>query len=172
MTKAIELDPNYATTHALLGEAIYSQVVLGWTEFPDRELARAEKLARRAIALAPDEPDGHRTLGRILLIRTEYDQARNALQRAIDLNPSDANALAVRGTLRSFDGDLPGAIQSLELALKYDPMLQPNYHFDLAISYYLARRHEDALRVAERGISRFPNFPMFNVPAAAAAAQL
>lgn len=172
MTKAIELDPNYATTHALLGEAIYSQVVLGWTEFPDRELARAEKLARRAIALAPDEPDGHRTLGRILLIRTEYDQARNALQRAIDLNPSDANALAVLGTLRSFDGDLPGAIESLELALKYDPMLQPNYHFDLAISYYLARRHDDALRVAERGISRFPNFPMFNVPAAAAAAQL
>jgi class 3 adenylate cyclase/TolB-like protein/Tfp pilus assembly protein PilF len=172
MTKAIELDPNYATTHALLGEAIYSQVVLGWTEFPDRELARAEELARRAIALAPDEPDGHRTLGRILLIRTEYDQARNALQRAIDLNPSDANALGVRGALQSFDGDLPGAIESLELALKYDPMLQPNYHFDLAISYYLARRHEDALRVAERGISRFPNFAMFNVPAAAAAAQL
>jgi adenylate cyclase len=172
MTKAIELDPNYATTHALLGEAIYSQVVQGWTEFPDRELGRAEELARRAIALAPDEPDGHRTLGRILLIRTEYDQARNALQRAIDLNPSDANALGVRGALQSFDGDLPGAIESLELALKYDPMLQPNYHFDLAISYYLARRHEDALRVAERGISRFPNFAMFNVPAAAAAAQL
>lgn len=172
MTKATELDPNYATTHALLAEAIYSQVVQGWTEFPDRELARAEELARRAIALAPDEPDGHRTLGRILLIRTEYNQARNALQRAIDLNPSDANALAVRGALQSFDGDLPGAIKSLELALKYDPMLQPNYHFDLAISYYLARRHEDALRVAERGISRFPNFAMFNVPAAAAAAQL
>lgn len=172
MTTAIELDSSYATTHALLAEAIISQVVQGWTEFPDSELARAEELARRAIALAPDEPDGHRTLGRVHLIRAEYDQARNALQRAIDLNPSDANALAVWGVLQSFNGDLPGAIELLELALKYDPMLQPNYHFDLAISYYLARRHEDALRVAERGISRFPNFAMFNVPAAASAAQL
>lgn len=172
MTKAVELDPNYATSHALLAEAIYSQVVQGWTEFPDRELARAEDLARRAIALGPDEPDGHRILGRILLIRAEYEPARNALQRAIDLNPSDANALAVWGALQSFIGDLPRAIESLELALKYDPLLQPNAHFDLAISYYLARRHEDALRVVERGISRFPNFVMFNVPAAAAAAQL
>lgn len=172
MTKAIELDPNYATSHALLAEAIYSQVVQGWTEFPDRQLARAEELARRAIALGPDEPDAHRTLGRILLIRAEYDPARNALQRAIDLNPSDANALGAWGALQSFNGDLPRAIESLELALKYDPMLQPNYHFDLAISYYLARRHEDALRVAERGMSRFPNFVMFNIPAAAAAAQL
>jgi len=172
MTKAVELDPNYATSHALLAEAIYSQVVQGWTEFPDHELARAEDLARRAIALGPDEPDGHRILGRILLIRAEYEPARNALQRAIDLNPSDANALAVWGALQSFIGDLPRAIESLELALKYDPLLQPNAHFDLAISYYLARRHEDALRVVERGISRFPNFVMFNVPAAAAAAQL
>jgi hypothetical protein len=31
---------------------------------------------------------------------------------------------------------------------------------------------EDALRIAERGLARYPDFPMFNVPAAAAAAQL
>lgn len=172
MTKAIGLDPNYATSHALLAEAIYSQVVQGWTEFAERELVRAEELARRAMMLDPEEPDGHRTLGRILLIRAEYEPARNALQRAIELNPSDANALAVWGALQSFNGDLASAIESLELALKFDPMLQPSYHLDLSISYYLARRHEDALRVAERGISRFPNFVMFNIPAAAAAAQL
>ena len=51
-------------------------------------------------------------------------------------------------------------------------MLEPNYVFDLAVAYYLARRHEDALRIAERGLARYPDFPMFNVPAAAAAAQL
>ena len=51
-------------------------------------------------------------------------------------------------------------------------MLEANYVFDLAVTYYLARRDEDALRIAERGLARYPDFPMFNAPAAAAAAQL
>jgi adenylate cyclase len=51
-------------------------------------------------------------------------------------------------------------------------MLEPTPVFDLAVAYYLERRHEDALRIAERGLARYPDFPMFNVPAAAAAAQL
>ena len=169
---AIELDPTYAAARALLADALYSQAILGWTEFPDRELSRGADEARKAIALASDEPDGYRALGRILLARGEYDQAKNALGRAIEINPSDANALAPWGSVQSFSGNIAGAINSLQLALKLDPMLEPNYVFDLAVAYYLARRYEDALRVAERGLARYPDFAMFNVPAAAAAAQL
>ena len=172
IAEAIELDPNYATAHALLAEALYSQAILGWTEFTDRELSRGGDEARKAIALAPDEPDGYRALGRILLARAEYEQAQNALKRAIEINPSDANALALSGSVQSFSGEIAGAIDSLELALKLDPLLEPNYVFDLALSYFLARRPEDTLRIAERGLARFPNFYMFNVPAAAAATQL
>jgi tetratricopeptide (TPR) repeat protein len=172
IVEAIALDPNYAAARALLAEALYSQAILGWTEFPDQELSHGVDEARKAIALAPDQPDGYRALGRILLARAEYDQAQNALKRAIEINPSDANALALTGSLQSFSGDIAGAIDSLELALKLDPMLEPNYVFDLALSYFLARRPEDALRIAERGLARFPNFYMFNAPAAAAATQL
>jgi len=172
IAEAIELDPNYAMARALLAEALYSQAVLGWTEFADRELSRGADEARKAIALAPDEPDGYRALGRILLARAEYDQAQNALKRAIEINPSDANALAAWGTVQSFSGQVAEAIDALELALKLDPTLEPSYVFDMAIGYYLARRHEDALRIAERGLARYPDFAMFNAPAAAAAAQL
>jgi adenylate cyclase len=170
--EAIELDPNYAMARALLAEALYSNAVLGWTEFHDRELSRGADEARKAITLAPDEPDGHRALGRILLARAEYDQAQNALKRAIEINPSDANALAAWGAVQSFSGQTAEAIDSLQLALKLDSTLDPSYVFDLAVAYYLARRHEDALRTAERGLARYPNFPMFNAPAAAAAGQL
>jgi class 3 adenylate cyclase/TolB-like protein/Tfp pilus assembly protein PilF len=172
LMEAIELDPNYALAHALLADALYSMVVLGWTEFPDREFSRGAASARKAIELAPDEPDGYRALGRISLGRAEYDQAQNALKRALELNPSDANALATWGTVQSFTGDIAGAIESLELALKLDPTLEPNHVFDLALAYYLARRHQDALSLAEHGLARHPDFPMFNLPAVAAAAQL
>jgi len=172
ITKAIELDPNYAAARALLADALYSMAVLGWTEFPDQELARGTAEARKAIAMAPNEPDGYRALGLILVALTEYDQAQDALKRAIEINPSDAKALAAWGSVQAFAGEINGAIESLELALKLDPMLEPRYSFDLAVAYYLAHRHEDALRIAERGFARYSDFPMFNVPAAAAAAQL
>ena len=172
IAEAIKLDPNYAMARALLAEALYSQAVLGWTEFPDRELSRGTDEARKAIVLAPGEPDGYRALGRIFLARANYDQAKNALKRAIEINPSDASALAAWGSAQSFTGQIAEAINSLELALKLDPMLDANYVFDLAVAYYLARRDEDALRIPERGLARYPDFAMFNVPAAAAAAQL
>jgi adenylate cyclase len=172
ITRAIELDPNYSAARALLADGLYSLAMLGWTEFPDHELARGTAEARHAIALAPNEPDGYRALGRILLARADYDEAQNALKRAIEINPSDASAVAVWGIAQLFSGEISGAIEMLELALKLDPMLEPHYVFDLAIAYYLTRRHDDALRVAERGLARYPDFPMFNVPAAAGAAQL
>lgn len=172
IARALEMDPNYATAHALLAEALYSQVVLGWTEFADRELLRGADEARKATALAPDEPDGYRALGRILLARAEYDQAQNALKRAIEINPSDASALAVWGTVQSFTGEIADAVDSLQLALKLDPTLEPSHVFDLAIAYYTARRHEDALNTAERGLARYPDFSMLHAAGAAAAAQL
>jgi adenylate cyclase len=170
--EALRLDPNYGAAHALLAEALYSKSVLGWTEFPDRDLSLAADEARRAIALAPDEPDGYRALGRILLARADYDQARDALKRAIEINPSDAGALAVWGSVQSFSGHIREAIESLELALKLDPSLEPNFVFDLAVAHYLARQHDDALRIATGGLARYPQFPMFNAVAAAAAARL
>jgi class 3 adenylate cyclase/TolB-like protein/cytochrome c-type biogenesis protein CcmH/NrfG len=172
ITKAVELDPNYAAAHALLAEALSSQAILGWTEFPDRELSRGAAEAQKAIALAPNEPEGYRALGRIHVNRAEYEEAQNALKRAIEINPSDADALATWGTVQTFSGEIAGAIDSLQLALKLDPMLEPNHMFDLVAAYYLARRHEDALHTAERGIARYPNFVMFHATAAAAAAQL
>src|SRR6266404_4076843 len=87
---------------------------------------------RKAIALAPNDPDGYRALGIILLASTEYDQAKDAVKRAIEINPSDANALAVRGSVQSFTGEISGATESLQLALKLDPMLEPKFVWSTA----------------------------------------
>jgi adenylate cyclase len=172
IAKVIEMDPNYSVAHALMSDALYSQSIFGWTEFPGSTLNRGEFHARRAIALAPDQPDGYRALGRILGARGEHTQAQKELHRAIELNPSDASALAMWGVGESYGGHLKSGIEALELALKFDPTLDASFVFYLALDYYLERRHEDAISLAERGIARYPEFAMFNVAAAAAAGQL
>ena len=172
LTKAIEIDPGYAGAYSLLAEALYARVALGWTEFPSRDVQQAEKLARKAIELAPDEPDGHRALGRVHLLLSEYDQAQQALQRAIEINPSDANALAASGAAKLFSGQAKDATKVLSLALKYDPTIGPIYINDLALAYYLAGDTSLALQTSERGISQYPDYSRFHIVAAAASAGL
>ena len=171
VARAIEMDPNYAAAWALQSDAFRSLAILGWTEFPDRDLSRAAADAQKAIALAPSEPDGYRALGRVLTVRAEYEQSKDALKRAVEINPSDANALAAWGSAQAFAGEIGGAIESLQLALKLDPTLEPTYLFDLEMAYYLAGRYDDVLRIADLGLARYPDFPVFNTLAAAAAAQ-
>jgi len=171
-TRAIEKYPDYAAAHALLSEAILARVVLGWTEFADRELARGEALARRSIAIAPDEPDGYRALGRFVGLRGDYGEAISALRHAIDINPSDTAAIAVWGQVRLYSGDVDGAIGMLDRAVRFNPALDAVYLFDLSASYYLARRYADAERAVARASARYPDFIMFDVIGAAAAGQL
>jgi adenylate cyclase len=172
ITKAIEQDPNYAAAHALYSDALRSMAIGGWTEFTDREMSRSSEEARKAIELAPNEPDGYRALGRVQVTRGEYRQAQDNLKRAIEINPSDALALATWGSVQSFSGDIEGAIRSLLLAQKLDPMVEANHVFDLSVAVYIGRRHDDALRTAESALARYPDFPMFHATAAAAAARL
>ena len=129
-------------------------------------------MARKAIALAPDEPDGHRALGRLHLLLSEYDRAQQALQRAIDINPSDANALAAWGAAKLFSGQANDATKALSLAWKYDPTLGPIYINDLALAYYFAGNADLALQTAERGISQYSDYARFHIVAAAASAGL
>ena len=109
VARAIEMDPNYAAAWALQSDAFRSLAMLGWTEFPRPRLSRAAADAQKAIALAPSEPDGYRALGRVLTVRAEYEQSKEALKRAVEINPSDANALAEWGSAQAFAGEIGGS---------------------------------------------------------------
>jgi len=107
MTPA-ELD---ALAHALLSQAIVQLAV----HFPHvltemgvpvaDALERAMSLAEKAIATAPELPDGHTALGRLLLTRDEpeaLDDAIETLRRAVSLAPEhDPAELALATALRA-----------------------------------------------------------------------
>jgi tetratricopeptide (TPR) repeat protein len=133
--------------------------------------------ARRSIALAPNEPDGYRALGRFFEIRAHrekanVDQARPVLARALQLNPSDASALALWGTLELFNGNFAESLNSYEIARQLDSKMEPLYLFEFALAYYMSKQHEKALRLAEQSISNYPDFYLLRTVAAAASARL
>ncbi len=102
----------------------------------------------------------------------EYDRGRDELQRAIDLNGSDAEAYSGLVSVRLWGGDIEGAVAAGELLAQFQPKLPVATAFLLATAYVLADRGSDAVRILEQSLDRNPAYLYANVMLAAAYAEV
>jgi adenylate cyclase len=153
--RAIDLDPYYADAYAALGFAYYEAVVSGWTEFRAQDLERAEALAKKALALDPATTRAYHLLGAINLFRKRYDLALVQTDRALEINPSDADNYAYRGTILVWAGRAEAALPWLEGALRID-RANGMAATRLCMAYFLLRRYAEAVDACDRGLSRDP----------------
>ena len=167
--RAIDLDPNYADAYAALGGSHYEAVVSGWSQFREEELKIAEALAQKALALDPATTRAYRVLADINLFRKRYDLALGQLDRALEINPSDADNYAHRGSIPVWAGRAEEGLPWLEGALRFD---RANGFADarLCMAYYFLRRYSDAVDACDRALSRSPgrNTQMLTHPVLAA----
>ena len=172
LQRAIELDPRYAEAYAWLSAANYDVATLGWNEAVVETLAEAESLALKARALDDDSPAAHRMLGRVYAAQQKLDRSLSEVDRALALNPSDSEAYSARGGTLLWMGRTAEAIESIETGLTLDPNPFPWVYFDLGLGYYLDGRYDDAVRLIERGATRYPSYPFITPLLAAAYAEL
>jgi len=151
--RAIDLDPNYADAYAALGGSYYEAVVSGWSEFRAEDLERAEALAQKALALDPATTRAYHVLNHVNLFRKRYDLALAQIDRALEINPSDADNYAHRGSTLMWAGRAAEALPWLEGALRFD---QANGFAatKLCMAYYFLRRYIEAVDACDRGLSR------------------
>ncbi len=171
LRRAVELDPNYAAAYAALAETYFTATSMGWAESPSEAVGRAEDMANKALALDESDVRAHVTLGRIHIFHQRYDQARVEMDRAIELNPNDAHALAGRGNIRMWLGETEAAIRDLELALRIDPELNAMDRFALSLAYYLKGRYDAAIEQAALNLQRTEGANFSRVVLAAADAE-
>ena len=120
LERAIVLDPNYAPAYAALAEAYWISVVSGWTEFRMEDTEKAEQLAQKALALAPNTTSAYRLLAVIASARQRYDLALAHVDRALQINPNDAENDLMRGQILLASGRPDEAVAWLERALRLD----------------------------------------------------
>ena len=168
--RAIDLDPNYADAYAALGFAHYEAVISGWSEFRTDELERAEALALKALALDPATTRAYRLLAQINLFRKRYDLALAQVDHALEINPSDADNYAARGSILVWAGKAAEALPWLEGALRFD-RANGFAAARLCMTYYLLGRYREAVDAGDRALSRNPgrNTQMITHPMMAAA---
>ena len=156
LKRAIDLDPNYAAAYAALADTYYIAAAFGWAELPIAYLNHAKEMADKALSLNDFEVQAHVILGRIDIFYHRYQRAKTEMDRALAVNPNDADALAGRGNALMWSGQTDAAVKALELAQRLDPELNPIDRFALSLAYYLTGRYDAAIDAADRNLRENP----------------
>jgi tetratricopeptide (TPR) repeat protein len=152
---AIDLDPTYAAAYAALGGTYFDAVVSGWTEFRDEEVERAEALAQKALALDPATSTAYRLLATTHLYRGHYDLALGQIDRALEVNPNDAESYEYRGYILVYAGKSAEALPWLEAALRFD-RAKPRANLYIGAAYYFLGRYTEAVEAFDRTLAHGP----------------
>jgi TolB-like protein/class 3 adenylate cyclase/Flp pilus assembly protein TadD len=153
--RAIDLDPNYAAAYAALGFAHHAAFLSGWTEFPGDELEQAETLAQKALALDPATTSAYRLLSVIDIVKKRYDLGLRQIDRALEINPSDAENYETRGAILAWAGRASEALPWIEAALRLDHA-NASAALQLCMANYFLGRDADAVAACDRVAARNP----------------
>jgi TolB-like protein/DNA-binding winged helix-turn-helix (wHTH) protein/Tfp pilus assembly protein PilF len=119
--RALELDPGSSEAQSMLSAVLVSRVIEGMTNSPEADIARAEELAEKALAISPGSFFPH--FARALVSRTQgrCEDAIPEYETAIALNRNWANAIAALGMCKVFTGAIEEALPLLEQAIRLSP---------------------------------------------------
>lgn len=140
---ALARDPGLALAHAYLGLAVLT--IGRFAQSPPAALAEGLAHALRGVDLAPDEARCHIILALARLWRREFAAAELAARRAVELNPSDADLMAMLGYVVTLRGRPEDGADWIMAAIRLNPLHPDWYHADLALALHLAGRHAEAI---------------------------
>jgi TolB-like protein/Tfp pilus assembly protein PilF len=172
LERVTQMSPNYANAHAELAAAYLQRIAFGWSEFAAQDVEAAIHEARKAADIDGDCVLAHSVLARAYTIQQKYDLGLAEADRALQLNPSDTDALAARAEVLLWTGKIDQSIASAEFARRLNDNLGPEAALNLGIAYLLAGRFSDAITLLETARARYPTYPLLDFPLAGAYAEV
>lgn len=160
--KAIELDPNYAPARVHLAHAwlLSEQMQYGGEDIERSEVDDIiTPHLEQALTLAPNDPEAIAVKGFHDLRRFRIDEAKQAFDRALALNPNYADAYAWRAEIAYEEKRFLDMLADKEKAYSLDPM-SLQLSADLAAEYRNFWRPEDAERIIDRMFDLHPDHPL------------
>ncbi len=156
--QALAIDPNNVRAMVFLAVKYYLPINLGLKG----DLAKADELISRGLALDPNFPNAHDEKSWIFFIRHRYDEAIAEEERAIALDPAFIDAVVGLAVNYQILGQFEKSSEYLDKAIRLssrDPIL--NTRFGIKANNYLALKQYDmAIELARRAIAVDPN----NIP--------
>ena len=154
--QAIQLDPTYAPSYAGLAGAL--TLAADYKDVPSSQvLPEAEAAAVKALQLDDNLASAHAVLGQIRAYRLEWPGVLDEFQRAIELNPGDANSHHWYALALASAGQSDESIAEMKLAQELDPrslIINANLSWVL----YLAGRDDEAVAQAQKAVAMDSGF--------------
>jgi len=166
-TKALSLDPNYAQAYAMLAEAYLLQLSYGLIS-SDKAFELATPNIDSALQLNRELAEGHAVMG-LMRWQMSYQggmddiepeqlaKAKFHLNKAIEINPSNAEAYMWYGSILQNDGLIKDGSALYKKAFEIDPqaaVVGYNYGIDLV----RRGKYEDAMAVFNVVVRNNPNY--------------
>jgi TolB-like protein len=146
--QAISIEPAYAQAYAMAALA-YTQLGSRGQMLPDEAFEIVHRYADKALDLDSSIAESHTAkAGAYLLYDWKWNEARDALLKAIDLNPAATEAYQQLGLYYLITGEKEKGVKVLEQAEIIDP-LSPSVALALGNMYVFAKRYDESIQQAE-----------------------
>ena len=96
--------------------------VCAWASLPTFDLDLAEKQMAHALELDPTDPESHRIMGSIKMMRSDFTASRHHHERALELAPNEAYVVGRCGAFYTWVGEPERALGLLDRAEALDPL--------------------------------------------------
>ena len=154
--QAIELEPDYALAWAGIADTYGQLRQWGADDSGGKMLRQGLDAARRAIAIDPKLPDGHKAEALVLRGLGEVEAQAAALKRAYEIDPRYTPAICNLAVTQWEGGDIAGAERLYRWALQVDPNEPFSMLWMLQI-YEMTGRFEETLTKAAELMKMSPN---------------
>ncbi len=159
--KALSLDSLNARSLAGVAKCYSFQLGWGWI---DRNLAlqKARKAATKAVQLDSTVAQGHYALGAVNMWDFDWDGAEAEYQKALKLEPGNAEFLRIMGFLYRITGRYDESFRKLEQSIDLDPVQAITYLF-FGQTFYYTNQFEEAIQSFKTGLELNPLFPRMHL---------
>ncbi|SFB67309.1 TolB amino-terminal domain-containing protein [Bosea sp. CRIB-10] len=149
LTRAVALDPDYAEAYRWLALNHW----MGWVHSggpSEASRSTALELARKAVALDPNDAGCRWSLGYLLAYERSFAEADAEFARAIALDPNEADAWAALSDITVLAGRVEEGLEHIRKAFRLNPFPASWYYLSLGQALYAAGDYEAAVEALRR----------------------
>jgi TolB-like protein/class 3 adenylate cyclase len=160
--KATKLDPEYSRAYAALSATYwqvwkrtwYGEVGRGWDSFHQPQFLAEEFLEK---AMLDPTPLALQTAASMLAQQGRHADAINEGERAIALDPNDADSYVALAGALSLAGQFEKSLELIERAMRLNPHYPPSYLYELGLARFGMEQFADAAMTLEKATALNPD---------------